>query len=57
MDEPHGPPETLLLAPVCSSMQEVDYDEDIEMGMALHGAAASQGESHDYFMGQSISAT
>ena len=47
MDEPHGPPETLLLAPVCSSMQELNHDEDFDMGLALHGAAASQGEAYD----------
>ena len=56
MDEPYGSPETLLPAPVCSSMQELDFNENFNMRTALHGAAATQGESHDNFMGQSISA-
>ncbi len=56
MDEPYGSSETLLPAPVCSSMQELDFDENFNMRTALHGAAAGQGESHDNFMGQSISA-
>ena len=31
--------------------------EDLDMGMALHGAVASQGKCHDFFMGRSSPAT
>ena len=53
MDEPDGPHETLLLAPTCSSMQELNYNEDFDLGVAMQGFKASQGESHNYFMGRS----